>query len=173
MGTTNSRATGNQDFFDIKSNDGKIYTIDMRSTMDDVNEMMEDSEKIKHIWVYKVPLSWWQLTDFFFNHQFVVMETTNWFWSFEKIDQEIIIQRSKELPWVRNFLKRKERDTRIKRLSDDTGSKSMKEVVLFLYNKDKSNTRFDWEADDCKHFAKRVFDEFAKEKYHGIVVGSN
>ena len=70
--------------------------------MSDANEMILQSL------VYKCPLSSWQLTpQLFFNHQFVVFETQNWWWSIEKDEARFLIQRSENLSNLTNFLKRR------------------------------------------------------------------
>ena len=49
-----------------------------------MSELIGTSETIENVYVYKVPLSGMQLTDFIFHHAFVVFETDGWFWSAEK-----------------------------------------------------------------------------------------
>lgn len=111
----------NQVVFDPKAhkNSGSIYTIDDDSLVEDMSELIDDSERIRQIWVYKNPLSGWQLTQWFLNHQFVVLETVNWWWSIEKDGQKILIQRSKTLHGVRDYVPQKRRITPIKEMSYD------------------------------------------------------
>ena len=71
---------------------------EVKSEMSDANEM------ILQTLVYKCPLSSWQLTpQLFSNHQFVVFETQNWWWSIEKDEARLLIQRSVNLSNVQNF----------------------------------------------------------------------
>ena len=56
-------------------------------------------------------------------------------------------------------------------MSYDAGRKSMKDLIEFLYHKDELNKAYHWIDDNCKDFAKRVFDEFAANKFHGTVLG--
>lgn len=47
----------------------------------------------------------------------------------------------------------------------------MKELIEFLYRKDELNKAYHGIEDNCQDFAKRVFDKFAKRKYHGTITG--
>ena len=68
-----------------------------------MSELIDETEKILQIWV-QIRALWWQITQLLFNHQFVVLETTKWWWSMEKDDARILIQRSKQLEDVRDFV---------------------------------------------------------------------
>lgn len=57
-------------------------------------------------------------------------------------------------------------------LSSDKGRESMESLIDFLYHKDEVNKTYDWINDNCKNFAQRIFDKFARTKYHGPVMGS-
>ena len=158
------RNWGSQVLFDPYSdeNSGTTYTIDDDSLIKDMNELIDASEIIQLIWIYKCPLSCLQLTQLFLNHQFVVLKTKHWWWSIEKNDKHILIQRSKEISWVRNFVNQSARRTPVRQLSYGKGQKSMKELIEFLYKKNELNKKYDLLDDNCKDFAKRVFEEFAE-----------
>ncbi|XP_031557701.1 uncharacterized protein LOC116294279 isoform X2 [Actinia tenebrosa] len=55
------------------------------------------NEKVLTIRLYKCKLWEWQITQFYLNHQFVVLETENWWWAIEKDGEGIVLQRSKRL----------------------------------------------------------------------------
>lgn len=129
------------------------------------------SEKIQHIRVYKNPLSSWQLTQVLVNHQFVVLETDSWYWSIEKQSKGIVIQRSKELSKVRDYVEQKPRITPVVLMSDDEATKSTKDLPDFIRSEGELKKTYHWIGDNCQAFAKRVFDEFAKTKNHGSVLG--
>ncbi|XP_078347406.1 uncharacterized protein LOC144632600 [Oculina patagonica] len=150
---------------------GSTYTIKANSLIQDMWVLIDAREMILQIWVYKKPIFKWQLTQLFLNHQFVVLETDNWWWSIEKNGQEILIQRSKNLSWVRDYEQRELRITPIVEMSYDIGRKSMKDLIEFLYRKNELSTIYHWIDDNCKAFAKRLFNEFADTKYHGSVIG--
>ena len=146
---------------------GETYIIEDGSLIEQMTDLIDDREMIKQIFVYKCPLFSWQRTQFNLNHQFIMLETNKWWRSIEKNDKHILLQRSKSLSWVRDFRSQTRRNTPLKQLSYDKGQKSMKDFVGFLYSKDELNKPFDWIDNNCKDFAKRVFDKFAaKTKYH-------
>lgn len=57
----------------------------------------------------------------------------------------------------------RERRTPVCQLSYDEGRKSIKDLIDFLYDRDELNIEYDLLEDNCKDFAKKVFDEFAKQ----------
>lgn len=111
MSSSNSKGAkrGNnweyQVYFDPESDKcrGRCYNISDDSLISAMSELIDYRENITDIWVYRCPLSAWQLTQVFFNHQFVVLETNDWWWSIEKNSKEIVIQRSKDKSWVRDY----------------------------------------------------------------------
>ena len=148
----------------------------------EMSEVIDETEKILQIWVHQCKLRalWWQITQLLFNHQFVVLETTKWWWSMEKDDARILIQRSKQLEDVRYFVDTikhrqhfmKDRRTPMCQLSYDKGRKSMKDLIDFLYNIHELNIKYHFLDDNCKDFAKKIFDEFAETKVHDTVFGA-
>ncbi len=52
--------------------------------------------------IYKFPLSQLQLTNLIFQHQYLVVECENSYWSFEKDTKKLIIQSSVLLSDVRD-----------------------------------------------------------------------
>ena len=154
-------------------NTGYVYEIYDDSLKEDMSALIDASETIEHIWVYKCPISKWQLTQLYFCHQFVVLKTNNWYWSIEKNDKHILIQRSKSLSCVRDFKYQTERrNTPVVQLSFDKGWKTMKQLIEFLYRENELNNKYNWIADNCQDFAKRIFDEFAEKRFHCKVVGT-
>lgn len=127
---------------------------------------IEGEELIEEIWVYKCPLAEWQLTMALFNHQFVVFRTPWWWWSIEKNDQGITVQRGKKLSSVRDRYRRGPRKKYIEQMSRDVGRRKMKDLVDWLHQKNESHKKYHYLTENCKDFAKRVFDEFAKSKVH-------
>ena len=143
------------------------------------------SENILEIWVYKCKLrDMWQVTDFYLNHQFVVIKSTNFWWSIEKDDKRILINRSKYERNVRDFVDAIDqkgyhfpmvRRLPVTQLSHDKcqPGKTMEDLVNFLYYGNELLKAYDVAKDNCKDFAERIFNEFAEGKKHGKVVGSD
>ncbi len=150
---------------------GYVFLIDDPTLQYAMSNLIDCSEKILNIWVFKSPLTGWQITQLFLNHQFVVIETDNWWWSIEKNAEEIDIQRSKYAKGVRDYAINEKRRTPLRRVSSDIGQKTMKELIEFLYQYDELNARYFLGLRDCQHFAEKVFNEFSKRKLHDIKFG--
>ena len=124
---------------------------------------IDDSEKLKEMRLYKVPLVEWQLTQVVFNHQFVVIDSSSWWWSIERDSEKILLQRSKFPYVVRNYNEgflRKFPVVEIKR-GDCKGI--MKNLIEFLHCKGELKTEYDLVLNNCKIFANNVFDRFVVE----------
>lgn len=63
----------------------------------------------------------------------------------------------------------RERRTPVCQLSYDKGRKSIKDLIDFLYDRDELNIEYDLLDDNCKDFAKRIFDEFAETNFHNTM----
>lgn len=149
-----------------------LYIIEDNSLTEVMGELIDTSEEILQIWIYKCPLSGWQLTKLLLNHQFVVFETQSWWWSIEKDDKRILIQRGKYLSTVRDFVSSEPRKQFVTPMSYDKGRKTLEDLIHFLYDTDELNIKYDLLENNCKDFAKRIFDEFAARKFHDKIGGS-
>ena len=49
-----------------------------------LKNLVDSSEEIKEVFIYKVPLTDVQITDIIFHHAYVVLKTNKWWWSIEK-----------------------------------------------------------------------------------------
>lgn len=153
---------------------GHIYLIDHDLLVQTMSLLIDFSENILNIWVFKSPLSDWQRTQLFLNHQFVVIKTKNWWWSIEKNSEVILIQRSKHFKGyggVLDYANNNKRKTPLLRVSSDVGQKTMKDLIEFLHEEDELNKTYFWNVNNCKHFAKKIYDEFAKRTLHDITLG--
>ena len=100
----------------------------------------------------------------------------------KKNAEEILIQRSKNFSHDENNGTRKygvrdsvQGNPRIKplcRASSDFGCGSMKDLIQFLFEKNDVKSKNNIGINNCEHLAKRIFDRFAKRKYHEIGRGS-
>jgi hypothetical protein len=75
-----------------------------------IENLPDASEKIQEVRYYTHPLNWWQMSKHFMHHAFIVLVTDSWFWSIEKDEGGITIQRSKSL---QNVLEKCRRHGRI------------------------------------------------------------
>ena len=137
--------------------------------------LIDTSEYILSIAVYKCPLRDGQLFQLLDCHQFVVLETANWWYSIEKNSEFIYIQRTSKansIEFVRCKIRNQRRNADILRISCANGKGSMGDLITFLCNNGELNKRYDSVSSNCHVFAKTVFDKFnASEKSHGIMLG--
>lgn len=47
----------------------------------------------------------------------------------------------------------------------------MKDLIEFLHKENELNKTYFWNLNNCKHFAKNVYDEFAKRTLHDTTLG--
>ena len=156
-------------YFDPESDksSGSHYFLSDAKLRTRLEELIECDEEIQNIWVYSHPLYEWQLTAILMYHAFVVLETDKWWWSIEKNDEGITIQRSKYLEFVKERYRRGKRVMPIKERQQDSGRMNMKDLINWLYEEDELNQgyMFNIQHFNCQGFAKRVFDHFARNKF--------
>jgi hypothetical protein len=136
---------------------------DLRQNME---KLTETSEKILNLWVYTSPLAdVGQEVEIFF-HAFVQFYTNKYSYSIEKQQDGIYIQRSgrEQLEHVKDRFLTKKRNTPIKERTGDVGRMTVKDLVKWLYWNDELKKTYSLKNCNCQHFAKRVFDEFAKTR---------
>ena len=152
-------------YFDPESD--KLFGPVHRITADELRyklaELIDVDEEIKKISTYKETLWDWQLTRFMFFHMFVLLQTNSWWWSIEKNDEGITIQRSKNIDYVAMHYRRQKRKDPVV-IEEDTGCYKMMDLVNWIYGRNELNQKYDFLRSNCQIFAQRIFDYFAKEK---------
>lgn len=150
---------------EIKFNDA-----DLRILMLDDNFT---NECIRSIAVYKCPLYDNQIIQLLDNHQFVVLQTDNCWYSIEKNSHFIQMQRSNHIENVQCYIRKDRRRTPIKRISSDSCQqlKTMSDLIHFLLENQELSRIYDLVLSNCQAFAKRIFDKFAATKKHEIMLG--
>ena len=138
--------------------------------------MLDDNftkECIRSIAVYKCPLYDNQLIQLLDNHQFVVLQTDNCWYSIEKNSHFIQMQRSNHIENVQCYIRKDRRRTPIKRISSDSCQqlKTMSDLIHFLLENQELGRIYDLVFSNCQAFAKRIFDKFAATKKHEIMLG--
>ena len=130
-------------------------------------------EYIRSIAVYKCPLYDNQLIQLLDNHQFVVLQTDNCWYSIEKNSHFIQMQRSNHIENVQCYIRKHRRRTPIKRISSDSCQqlKTMSDLIHFLLENQELSRIYDLVLSNCQAFAKRIFDKFAATKKHEIMLG--
>ena len=138
--------------------------------------MLDDNftkEYIRSIAVYKCPLYDNQLIQLLDNHQFVVLQTDNCWYSIEKNSHFIQMQRSNHIENVQCYIRKDRRRTPIKGISFDSCQqlKTMRDLIHFLLENQELGKIYDMVFSNCQAFAKRIFDKFAATKKHEIMLG--
>lgn len=143
---------------------GPSHHITDDDLIDKLSNLVDVDEKIDRVTVYKLPLSEWQITDFFLYHNFVLFETRKWWWTIEKNSQGITIQRSKHEGAVKDRYRQERRNSGIKNEESDEGRKSVGQLIRWLYRENELNKEYNVYTSNCQHFAKAVFNYVAKNK---------
>ena len=61
-----------------------------------LSDLIDPSQQILQVFIYRVPmLERFPFTYSFLNHQYVVFETQDWWWSIEKTATGLVLQRSR------------------------------------------------------------------------------
>ena len=101
---------------DLGGSEVSFYDDDLRRLMPFQNFTHEN---IRNIEVYKCPLNDFQPIQLLDNHQFVILGTDYWWYSIEKNDHCIYMQRRKCIDDVRCYIRNRCRRTPIKGISRD------------------------------------------------------
>lgn len=78
---------------------------------EEMKRLVDDSEVILQVYHYENPLTSWQITKFMLYHSFLVFETKGWYWSLEKNEEGVTIQRSKDISSVVDYCRKIKRTT--------------------------------------------------------------
>jgi hypothetical protein len=133
------------------------------------NKVDDVSEKIEQVSYYTHPLNDWQMTKIFLHHAFIVLKTENWFWSIEKDEGGITVQRSKYLENVRDKCQKQSRITGVMNNGIDLAKTSpgndttVIELLNHMWSKEYMDLNYHYLKDNCQQFADRI-DEFVHSK---------
>ena len=141
------------------------YSISDDKIRDRIAELTDATEQIWRVSIYRHPLNDWQLTEMYMYHAFVVFETEKWWWSIEKNEENVTIQRSKKIEYVRDKYRRHNRPTvyvahgQLGHKLSAKGKGSVQDLVNFLWMKDHVREGYNFLFANCKYFARDVFNE--------------
>ena len=169
MGSAKSKSSGIEDdhigklYFDPKADQPGIgYFITDAELHKRLSELVENSEKILEVRYYTHPLYGWQLMQNLLHHAFIVFETDQWWWSIEKNELGVTIQRSKDIKYVRDKFRRQDRTTDlfgggIQCVKKSKGSHTLQELIDRIYTKDYLNENYHLIENNCKDFAGTIY----------------
>ena len=139
-----------------------------------------NNDTISRVFLYTKPLNEAQWTNLIFYHAYVVFytETINgkFWWSLEKNGEALILQMSRNIEDVRD---KNEGEKRIKKTgywkpdlnTEDASSISFRQLYDYIIaDTDQLNIKYNFSDENCKKFAKIVFDKIARNKRWDYVV---
>jgi hypothetical protein len=145
------------------SSKGAHYYISDGELREKLKELVDDSEKITEVRLYSHPLTNLQVTAELWRHDFILFETDKWWWSIEKNDAGVTIQRSKHIEYVRDRYRRAKRTTGlfgmhgIKLEKKYKGSHTLNELIDHIYIKNYLNEDYHLLENNCQHFADKIY----------------
>jgi hypothetical protein len=155
---------------------GKERSLTNVDLLEELEELVDTSEKISKVFYYTNPLNGWQLYKGAVkpcswlaswkgsvHHAYIVFETKSWWWSIEKNDAGIIIQRSKQIEFVRDMhvrVRRKEnRATGIGCEKSKTATnKTVKQLIEHIHEKGYVNEMYHALEKNCQEFADKIYE---------------
>ena len=149
---------------DADKSEGKLYYVSDEELKSRMLELIEN-ETIMNITIYKHKLYDWQSTQALLYHCFVILETNYWWWSVEKNSEGVFVQRSKKWTYVVDYLERRRRNHPIYKVISDTSRMTLRDFVHMLYFSDAVGSGYNSLTNNCKHFAKTVFDKAAAHRF--------
>jgi len=136
---------------------GDKFLISDEELRQKMETLIDVEEVIKCVFIYRHPLYSYQLTDSLLFHAFVVFETETWWWSIEKNNQNVTIQRSKKLDSVLHNYQRIQRIGPVKVVMKARGRGSVRDLIDTLWRKNLLIKSYDVMGESCKFFAVTVF----------------
>ena len=140
-----------------------------------------NNDNISRVGLYTTPLKEAQWTNLIFYHAYVVFNTeTNtgtYWWSVEKNGEAFIFQMSRNIEDVRDKIERQRRIEKYPNYwqpllnTDDSSSISFSELYKYMIeDTDQLNIKYNFSDENCKKFAKIVFDKIARNKTWNYVI---
>ena len=137
------------------------------SELKDLKEYIH-KEEILEIFVYKSPLVAVSFGPVY--HAFIIFRTHTHWWSLEKDTHHVILQQAREFRFVRTWTRDWDdspirRKAPVRQLLGDKGrGQTTHDLVDFLSYKHLASSPYNLVASNCQHFAKAIFDQFAKTR---------
>jgi hypothetical protein len=140
----------------------KEYSMTNDELIGKFGRLVDTSERIERVWDYTHPLNWWQLSQNVMHHAFIVFKTKSWWWSIEKNNANITVQRSKSEKSVRDKCCGQKRQvgltTGITVKNKCKGEKTVAELIRHIHEQDYLNQDYDLVFYNCQSFAARIYE---------------
>ena len=147
-------------YFYKENGENEVNYYSLQKCVQDLHRITT-SEEIKEIGCYRCPIFRNGEENLLVYHQFVLIKTTNWYWSIEKDSEKILLQRSKTEDDVKKRREDKDRRTPVKIMDINEGKGSMIDVIKFICEAELDKNYY-LVSDNCQHFAERLFNQFKK-----------
>lgn len=124
-----------------------------------LNEYVEN-EMIMWVGVYthKLNAEGWGFLEFLFYHSFIVFSTGEWWYSVEKNDAHVVLQRSKSRSAVLDFVNSRRRSAPTTLCKAKRARMKIKDFVGMLCHTSAVSRKYHWTDHNCQHFSDMVYD---------------
>ncbi|GMS78026.1 hypothetical protein PENTCL1PPCAC_201, partial [Pristionchus entomophagus] len=100
-------------------------------------------------------------------HEFTLVESTKWYWTFEKYMDGLYVQRAKKKACVKNMYvgdKRSDCDIRGegRESNEITFQESIGDVISWIDKNKEQNKKYHLTQSNCHHFASRVYEAITR-----------
>ncbi len=140
----------------------KDYSMRNDELLEKLGKLLDTSEEIEEMSYYTHPLNWWQLTKVNLHHAYLVFKTKNWWWSIEKNDAGVIIQRSKKIEFVRDKYYRTKRQEGLTCGMSCVKEKTVKnwtveQLLEHIKSSNYVNQSYHVLEQNCHHMADKIY----------------
>ena len=150
-------------YIEVDSLQGKEYSMTNeefgRKLADNkFKKWLDPAEEIDEVSYYTHPLNSWQIGKGVMYHAFIVLKTKDWYWSIEKNDAGVTIQRSKEIEYVRGKYYRVKRQESLiigitEVLRKSVTHLTMKQLIEHIHNDKYVDEEYSILQSNCQKFA--------------------
>ena len=117
---------------------------------------------IEFVWQYQCPLWQWQLTQYVFNHQFIVLKTKSTYWSLEKNSDGITIQKNTSENKVKDVIRTHQRPKNIQLIRGAELHCNADFLIYWFENAEHLKKPYNIMSSNCKDFANELFELMTK-----------
>lgn len=173
--SSGSSASGGSDwtsslYFTANAKTPGIYPakISDEELMDYFKKVEGTEDQIIRVWIFKQNLSAWLPKVFGAWHEFTVVESTNYFWSFEKDSKGICVQRAKTRVHVKDWYRGVERTGSVTPEGRDPQKgregDTVNDIIWWIYKENYLKRGYHATKSNCHYFASLIFEAIARQK---------
>lgn len=153
-------------FIQYNDDTRKITKINEQQLLDYFEGLGAQEEELLNANIWKHALEY--LTGWFGDwHEFTVVESTNWYWSFEKQSNAIYVQRSKKLADVKYKIDGSDRKNTVKtegRSTRDVGhNENIYNIMEWIINRRELHKTYHLTNSNCHFFASLLYEAVCRD----------